>query len=160
VFFLSTALYPGNMAGMVKVEGTLELTNLPPHRGLIVSLCFYRVRGPEAPPPHKGDPPAEAATDVQKLIADVHLEQESRDSSLEQTFSIKHAPGFYYVQVRAILFRVEGGKTFAQAEQFFFARRPLHLTAEMEGRVVFPVAWPAKPLQDLQSYGTISPKDS
>ena len=90
---------------MGNLDGTVSITGLPPHRGLIVNLCFYEVDGPDAPAPYDGDPPAAAGTDSQKIAEYVHLEEESRQSTFEQRFSIEHRTGYYYVQVRVILFR-------------------------------------------------------
>ena len=42
----------------------------------------------------------------------------------------------------------------AQAEQFFFARRPLPVPCE---GVTLPVVWPDIPLNDLQHHGTVLP---
>ena len=37
---------------MPTLDGTIAIAGLPPHRGLIVSLCFYRVEVADAPAPH------------------------------------------------------------------------------------------------------------
>ena len=37
---------------MARVEGTIAVTGLPPYRGLIFSLCFYRVDLADAPAPY------------------------------------------------------------------------------------------------------------
>jgi hypothetical protein len=143
---------------MGKLEGTVSISNLPPHRGLIVNLCFYGVDGPEAPAPHGGDPPAEAATDCQKIAEDVHPERESREATFERPFRIEHAIGWYYVQLRVILFREKDGANFAQVEPFFFSRRPLPIADEVLGQVELPVSWPAIPLEQLHHYGTLTPR--
>jgi hypothetical protein len=84
--------------------------------------------------------------------------RESEETNVEHQFAVEHPPGYYYVQVRVILFRAGGGKVFAQAEQFFFARRPIHIIQDSEVRVTFPVSWPSEPLETLHKYGTISPQ--
>src|SRR5438552_86227 len=125
---------------MDTLDGTISITGLPPHRGLIVNLCFYEVSGPDVPAPHGGDPPTEAAPDFHLKVAEhVHLHEESLETTFEQAFRLEHRPGYYYVQVRVILFRERSGSIFAQAEQFFFARRPVWITAEPEGHFTFPV---------------------
>jgi hypothetical protein len=144
---------------MVRLDGTVSISGLPAHLGLIVNLCFLRVRGPDAAPPYGGDPPSEAAIDLHKVWERVDFEKESVESSVEQTFSLKHAPGHYYVQVRAILFRSKAGQPFAQVEQFFFGRTVLHITAGMEA-TKFPIVWPTRPLEDLHYYGTMTPESS
>ncbi|HVS35282.1 MAG TPA: hypothetical protein VMS17_06840 [Gemmataceae bacterium] len=143
---------------MAKWEGAILITGLPPHRGLIINLCFFAVAKPDSPPPHNGDPPAEAATNCDKVFEQVDLDMESRETTFEHHFGIERSPGYYYVQLRVILFRAREGKVFAQAEQFFFARRPLLIGAELEGNVTLPVSWPTEPLEELHHYGTVSPQ--
>ncbi len=143
---------------MGKLDGIVSITGLPPHRGLIVNLCFFEVSGPDAPAPYNGDPPTEAATDLHTVVEDVHLKEESRRFNCNHPFSIEHRPGYFYVQVRAILFREHNGAMLAQAEQFFYSRRPLKITAEAEGHVTLPVSWPSVPLEELHHSGTISPR--
>jgi len=145
---------------MGKLDGTISITGLPPHRGLIVNVCLFEVGGLDAPAPHDGDPPPEAVADTHKVVEDVHLHEESQRPTFEQTFHIDHRPGFYYVQVRVILFRNHKGSMLAQAEQFFFARRPVQIAAEPAGQITFPVSWPTKSLEELHKYGTIRPQSN
>ena len=143
---------------MAKLEGTIAVTGLPPHRGLIVSLCFFRVGSAAEPAPYGGDPPAEAVTDCHEVFKQVDLHSESTQPAYDLPLAVERPAGFYYLQVRAILFRTQAGKAFAQAEQFFFARRPLPLTDEPLGRVTLPVQWPQIPLEELGSYGVVEPQ--
>jgi hypothetical protein len=143
---------------MAKLEGVIAVTGLPPHRGLIVNLCFFPVGAADAPAPYGGDPPAEAVTDGHEVAKRVDLHTESSQSGYDLPFAVERPAGFYYLQVRAILFRTRAGKVFAQAEQFFFARRPLPLTEEPVGRITLPVPWPQIPLEDLGSYGVVEPR--
>jgi hypothetical protein len=145
---------------MVKavLEGTISITSLPPHRGIIVNLCFFAVPEPDAPVPFNGDPPAEAATDCEKVLEQVDLETESQVATREFPCRVERPPGYYFVQVRVILFRMKAGKVFAQAEQFFFARRPVQISAESASTVTLPVSWPVEPLEELHHYGTIKPQ--
>lgn len=143
---------------MGKLEGTIAVTGLPPHRGLIVNLCFYRVDTADAPAPHGGDPPAEAATDCHEVAKQVDLHTETTKTAIELPFAIERPVGFYYLQVRAILFRVQAGKVVAQAEQFFYSRRPLPIIEGSQDRITLPVAWPGEPLDELHHYGTVHPK--
>src|SRR5689334_3798740 len=108
---------------MDTLDGILSISGLPPHRGLIVNLCFSGVPAADAPAPYAGDPPARAATDCHEVYKQVDLDREWSQSAYDLPFSIERQPGFYYIQVRAILFRTQGGKVFAQAEQFFYSRR-------------------------------------
>ncbi len=142
---------------MARLEGTIQITGLPPHRGLMVDLGFFAVASADTPAPHNGDPPAEAVTDCERLFEQVDLEKESPKSTFEHNFAVERRAGFYFVQLRVILFRVQDGKAFAQAEQFFFGRRPLHIAPEPEGNVILPVVWPT-PLSELSRYGTLSPQ--
>lgn len=143
---------------MAKLEGTLAISGLPPHRGLIVSLCFFRVAAGTDPAPYGGDPPAEAVTDCHEVFKQVDLNRESSQATCHLPFAVERSAGFYYLQVRAVLFRTRMDKVFAQAEQFFFARRPLLLTEEPLGPVTLPVEWPQIPLEDLGSYGVVEPR--
>ncbi len=142
---------------MDRLDGTVSITGLPPHRGLIVSVCFYRVEAADAPAPYGGDPPAEAASDCHEVAKQVDLHSESLQAGYDLVFSIEHPPGFYYLQVRAILFRTQGDKVFAQAEQFFYSRRPVAIPQVTAGRLTLPVSWPTASLDKLHHYGTIHP---
>lgn len=140
------------------LESTIVINGLPPHRGLIINLCFFAVGGLDVPAPYDGDPPADAAIDCIKIFEQVDLDKESQETTFEHHFDIERPPGYYYVQLRAILFRARDGKFFAQAEQFFFARRPVHITAEPGVKLILPVSWPTEALEALHDYGTMSPK--
>jgi hypothetical protein len=143
---------------MTKLEGTIAVSGLPPHRGLIVSLCFYRVPAADIPAPFGGDPPAEAATDCHEVVKQVDLNTESSQSAYDLPFSVGRPAGFYYLQVRAILLRTQADKVFAQAEQFFFGRRPAHIGSGLQGGLTLPVSWPTQALEELHDYGTVGPQ--
>lgn len=144
------------------LEGMIAITGLPPHRGMIVRLCFYRVDLADAPAPYGGDPPVGAATDCHEVVKHVDLNAESSQGACELPFRVARPAGFYYLQVRAILFRAPAGEVFAQAEQFFFGRRPVHVAPEVapeeEGVLTLPVSWPTQSLEELHTYGTMSPR--
>ena len=146
------------MTGKGSLNGKVAVTGLPSHYGLIITVCFFAVEGPDAPVPYDGDPPGEAATDCEEIYNQVDLGQELPAGTLEQRFSVQRQMGYYYVQVRAILFRSKEGKALAQVETFFFGRRPLHFTPDPEGEYTFPVSWPATPVEELHSYGTVYPE--
>jgi hypothetical protein len=97
-------------------------------------------------------------TDSHEVVKQVDLDTELSQSAYDLPFVVERRAGFYYLQVRAILFRTQGGKVFAQAEQFFFARRPLPLTEESLGAVTLPVQWPEIPLEELGTYGIVKPR--
>jgi hypothetical protein len=92
------------------------------------------------------------------VIESVDLERESRRSSVEYAFSMEREPGYYYAQVRVILFLERGGSVLAQAEQFFFGRQPVRIGGEKEDQITFPVSWPTTAIEKLHRYGTIKPR--
>jgi hypothetical protein len=143
---------------MTKLEGTIAIRGLPPHRGVIVNLCFFPVGAADAPAPYGGNPPGEAVTDNHEVAKQVDLHTELSQAAYDLPFFVERPTGFYYLQVRAILFRTQSGKVFAQAEQFFFARRPLAVTGERLGHLTLPVPWPQIPLEELGTYGVIQPQ--
>ena len=143
---------------MASLTGTISIQDLPPHRGIIASLAFFAVQSAESPVPFGGDPPAKEVTDDEKVFDKVDLNSESTRTSFEHSFSVERPAGYYYIQLRVILFRLHSGKVFAQAEQFFFGRRPLQIGDYQTGHVTFPVIWPTTPLESLHSYGTIKPQ--
>lgn len=142
---------------MAKIEGRISITGLPPHRGLLVNLCFFPVAGPDAPVPYDGEPPSEAVTESHKVYEDVDLDHEATVSSVEISFATERPLGYSYIQIRTVLFGAENGKVFAQAEQFFFWRRALHIDSDHVGNIVFPVTWPSMRIEDLEHYGTVYP---
>ena len=116
---------------------------------------------PTDPAPYGGDPPAEAVTDCHEVANQVDLHTESSQAAYDLPFAVERPAGFYYLQVRAILFRTQAGKVFAQAEQFFFARRPLPLTEEPLGSHAARgvAADPAGGTGHLRRRGTSKSKD-
>jgi hypothetical protein len=143
---------------MAKLEGMIAINGLPEHCGLIVNLCFFPVERDDTPAPYGGNPPGEAVINSHEVCKQVDLNAQISRCDYDLPFVLERPVGFYYLQVRAILFRGQAGKVFAQAEQFFFARRPLQLTNEPIGRITLPVQWPQIPLEDLGSYGVVEPK--
>jgi hypothetical protein len=141
-----------------RVSGSIRVTELPPNRGVILNLALFRVESPSSPPPYDGDPPADSITDVVAILEDVDLARpESTGTERLVEFEFRRPPGDYYVQVRAVVFRSSGDRMVAQAEQFFFGRRPLSIGAAEVAGVEFPVVWPAMPVEDLGVYGTVRP---
>jgi hypothetical protein len=155
---VNTQVGIGRAHRVAGVEGTIAVAGLPPHRGLIVSLCFYKVPTADAAAPYGGDPPAEAATDCHEVLKQVDLDTETERAAYDLPFRIERPGGWYYLQVRAVLFRTQAGQVFAQAEQFFFGRRPIRVAPEPEGTVTLPVTWPDQSLEELHRYGTVSPQ--
>jgi hypothetical protein len=143
---------------MVRLSGRVSIADLPPHRGIVLNLCLFKVSGTNAKPPFGSDPPAEAVTDCHKVAESLHINEESKQPSFEQTFAIKHSPGYYYLQVRALLFREREGSLFCQAEQFFFSKKPVWIFHEAEEETVLSIAWPKRALEELHYYGTMTPK--
>lgn len=143
---------------MAKLEGRISIAGLPPNRGLLVNLCLFPVPGLDSPPPFDGDPPAEIISDCEKIFENVDLDRESQEISAELPFGVERSTGYYFVQVRIILFRVQNEKVFGQAEQFFFARRPIEIAPEPQGYVTFPISWPTEPLDALGHIETFYPR--
>jgi hypothetical protein len=83
--------------------------------------------------------------DCQQVAHQVYPEPESRQTAYELPFSIERPAGFYYLEVRAFLFRGERGSAFAQAELVFYSRRPVEIPQQIEGRLTLPVSWPTYP---------------
>ncbi len=92
------------------------------------------------------------------MIEHVHLHEESREPQVELPSDLEHKAGYYYVEVRVVLFREHEGRILAQLKPFFFRRRPVVIGPESPGQVTFPVAWPEIPLEELRHYRTFSPK--
>ena len=67
--------FDGGRHMMGTLAGTVSLTGLPPHRGLILNLCLYSVPAADTPAPNAGDPPAEAATDCHEVYQQVNLDE-------------------------------------------------------------------------------------
>src|SRR5262249_1876018 len=123
---------------MARLAGTVSITGLPLHRGVSLTICFFPVSGVDAPPPYDGDPPTGACTDCVDVCQEEHLEQEVHDAAREWRFAMDRPAGYWYVQLRAILYRSQGQRMLAQVEQFFFRRRPLLIPADGQNDVTFP----------------------
>jgi hypothetical protein len=80
-----------------RLDGMVLLTGLPPHRGLMMHLHFYRVESVATPPPYNGEPPAEAAVDGHEIVTRIHLDTELQETSDEVSFSVERPAGFYYL---------------------------------------------------------------
>jgi hypothetical protein len=143
---------------MERLEGTVVVSGLPPHLGLSLSLCFFAVADFDTPPPYDADPPSGACTDCVDVLSQGLSPKESRESTVGTKFSIEREPGCYYVQVRAILYRTDSGKFFAQTEEFFFGRRPVRIAVGEKRDITFPVSWPDIPLEDLPLYEVVHPR--
>lgn len=143
-------------AEMRTLSGQIAIVNLPPNRGISADVAFFAVEDENATKPFEGNPPGEAIKDLERLLEDVHLNQESRATTREIPFSVSRSAGHYYIQLRFILYRFEDGNVYAQAEQFFFGKRTLPLLNDITG-ISLPVEWPSIPLEELGSYGTIEP---
>ena len=143
---------------MVTIEGTVTIGNMPPHRAAMVSLSFYAVSGAESPPPYGGDPPADAYDQSVEVCSESPSETDFCEPHRSWHFAAETATGYYYVQLRVVLYREQDGRMFAQCEQFFFRRRPLHVPEDGVSDVAFPVTWPELALEDLHQYGIVSPR--
>ncbi|VTS07346.1 hypothetical protein [Tuwongella immobilis] len=143
---------------MGKLEGTIALTGVPPHRGLMVSLSFFPVNSPDDPVPYDGDPPPEIARDSHSVHHQVDLSRESSQSEYEFPIEVERPDGFYYLELRAVLLRTHDGQLVAQAEPFFFARRPMLFCDPPLGKITLPIPWPAVAVDELPIDGVIEPQ--
>ena len=101
------------------LSGIVEVDKLPSHFGLSVNLVFFPVSDADDPAPHNGDPPADAVTDSDQLYNEVDLDIEIVDSKRTIPFSLSKLEGYYYIQVRILLYRKQGNKLFAQGRTVF-----------------------------------------
>jgi hypothetical protein len=146
---------------MPTLEGTILITGLPPNSGINISLCFFAVDDIISTPPYGGDPPTEAATDCEKIVHQVDLDRESNDASFAHSFAVERPVGYYYLQVRVLLFRTtRQGMVLAHAEQFFFANRPIPITQSQEDQLSLPISWPNDQPEVLHLYGSVSPQNN
>jgi hypothetical protein len=145
---------------MATLAGTVSIEGLPVHRGAAVSLAFFRVESADAPPPYDGAPPPEACVDIVEVCDEGLGDADLRETARQWQFTAARTPGYYFVQLRVILYRVHREKAYAQAEQFFFRRRPLHIPMEGLTGITFPVSWPTEALEELNHYGTVHPSGS
>ena len=144
---------------MGRVDGMVLLTGLPPHRGLMMHLHFYRVESAVTPPPYNGEPPAEAAIDGHEIVTRIHLDTEVQTTSDEVSFCVELPAGFYYPEVRAILLRSGIPSVFAQSEGFFYSRRSIEVPEHGVVQIRLPAAWPQVPMDELHYFGTIGRND-
>jgi len=141
------------------VRGVIQIADVPANLGATVSLCFLAVDSADEPPPYDGNPPVDAVADGAKVFDQVNLASEIPPNALmEIPFSVVQEPGVYYLQIRVIMYRRADDRTLAQAEQFFFARRPLEVPESGVHGVELPVSWPSLPIDELHHYGTIKPE--
>jgi len=145
---------------MATLEGTVSIDRLPAHRGALVSLAFFRVDSSEDPPPYGGEPPPDACRDAVDVCVEEPGTADIHESPRQWPFAAARTPGHYYVQLRVILYRKHSEKMYAQAEQFFFRRRSIHVSEEGLAGITFPVVWPAQPIDELAHYGTVHPSRS
>jgi hypothetical protein len=141
------------------LSGQIVLSNLPPHFGLSVSLAFLAVADANKPQPFDGDPPVGAIMDCPNVFEEVDLNVERFDESRLVPYQLERPSGYYYLQVRALPYRKENGRLFAQKEDFFFGQRPLPLLHDLDS-VTLPMEWPSIALDQLGTYGTITPQNS
>jgi hypothetical protein len=89
----------------------------------------------------------------QEIAHQVYPEPETQQTPYELPFSIERPAGFYYLEVRAFLFRGERGSVLAQAELVFYSSRPVVIPQQIEGRLTLPVSWPTLSLEELHPCG-------
>ena len=146
-----TANQPTNNR-IVQLSGIIAISDMPPHRGLVVSLALHSVSYPDAEPPGDDAFPEEST----EVYNSVDLNTEIEQPVIAIPYVISHAASHVYIQLSTILFRQKGEQAFAQVERFTFAKRSLPLFGDLHS-VTLPVSWPQIPLEELGSYGTVYP---
>lgn len=141
-----------------KLSGCIKIQSLPVNYGLIVDLAFFKINSLDDPVPYGGDPPSRAVKDVLEVARTVDLKTPREGSTEVFPFAAIRKRSLYYLQVRVIAFRKKGdGSAVAQTEQFFFAKRPLPLAADI-GDIELAVTWPDTPIEGLATYGKVFPQ--
>ena len=143
---------------MARVTGEVSIANLPRHRGIMVSLCFFKVPGAESSPPDVDRIDPRELRDIQLLAKEVDLERDSRRIAFLNSFEFHHPEGFFYLQLRVVLFRKAADSVAAQAEQFLFNRRPLEIHEGLIKPVLLSVSWPSTPLGELHRHASFYPE--
>ncbi len=138
------------------ITGNVVIEDVPHNYGMIVSLAFFPVKRKDDPPPHGTYPEEQYIKDTYEIMDTVNLDRERTEHQNVIPYTFTKKPGYYYVQIRAILFRKNSNNVFAQTEQFFFEKRPLEITDHITN-LELPVRWPSIPLEQLGSYGVIQP---
>ena len=141
-----------------ELNGTIEISDLPPFKGYSISISLFPVKKAESPPPYEGDPPLTAIKDEETIAKKVHFEREDKTGSIQAEFCLHRPVGWYYVQINTILYREHATKMFAQVDRFFFRKRPLEITLGEEQHLTLPVSWPPIRIEELEHYGTIKPQ--
>ena len=138
-------------------HGYIEHSNLPVRRGLSLDIAFFAVPTIETPPPFDGDPPGDAVTDCHNIYKLVDWDRKSLDVPLcDSVFRSNVAQESSTFSCVPCYIAITTTKHVAQAEQFFFASRPLQIAPDLPS-VTLPMAWPDIPLEELGHYGTVKP---
>lgn len=140
-------------------NGQISIKNLPPNYGLIVSLQFFEVDNLDAGAPLDEEILAEDRIDCIQIYSEVNLDLESQESLINIPFSIEHYIGYFYIQVRVIMFRKNQNRAFAQLETFFFGSRPLPFLDNLTS-IIFPVEWPSVPVEQLENHNRFTPQNN
>jgi len=141
-----------------ELNGTIEITGLPPFKGHSITLSLFSVHGSDAPPPFPGNAPPEARLDEEKLTENNHFGREDNSGSIRTDFRLRRPRGWYYVQANVILYREHAGRKYAQVERFFFRERALEIPSAKGKQIVLPISWPPTSIEELGVYGKIKPQ--
>jgi len=141
-----------------ELNGTIEISGLPPFRGHSITLSLFSVQGPDAPAPFAGNAPPEARLDEEEISKSIHFDREDNSGSIHTNLRLRRPSGWYYVQINVILYREHANKKYAQVERFFFRKRALEIPSANGKLVVLPVSWPPTSIEDLGIYGVIKPQ--
>jgi len=141
-----------------ELNGTIEISGLPPFKGHSITLSLFPVQGPDAPAPFSGNAPPEARLDEEEIVKNNHFGREDNSGSIRTNFRLRRPSGWYYVQINVILYREHANRKYAQVERFFFRKRPLEIPSAKGKSVVLPVSWPPTSIEELGTYGVIKPQ--
>ena len=137
---------------MGRVIGKIRLSELPGNRGLILYLGFYRTTITDGRPS-----PASELAHLFKINEYVHVEREQYSTSYESAYEVDLENGSFFGEARVIMLRLRNGQLWAQTEQFL-NDHPIPVVPGGESRENFEVDWPAKRIEDLNYYGTVTPE--
>ena len=133
--------------GRARVTGKIQFADLPPHRGLIVSLMFFEVSGPTSDPPMALFAKGSETMHRWQVFKQVDLCVDSY-SFKDVPFQIDHSRGYFYLLVSAILVQLHNGTAVAQVEAFPFHQRPLPLIEDLPS-VTLPIRWRETTLENV-----------
>ena len=143
---------------MAKLEGTIAVDRPATAPRADRQPVLLPGRSADAPAPYGGDPPAEAVTDSHEVAKQVDLYTESSRPEYDLPFAVERPAGFYYLQVRAILFRSRRARCSPRPSS---SSSPGGRCRSTSNRLAGSrCRWSGRriPLEELGSYGVVEPR--